>query len=81
MYFYQGNFIHCFPENMSKENIILITNIYICEENNFIFPKLLRKIRKIFINSYFNPFSAQGMMILTYIINIYLLKYKYKVIM
>lgn len=75
---YNGNFLKNFSQDISKERKDLIVKIYICEENSYIFPKMLRNIRKIFNNTYFNPLSAQGMIILSYIINIYLLKFKYK---
>lgn len=80
LYIYTGNFLQCIPKDISDENKNLIIKVYICEENKYILPKLLRNLRKIFKKSYFNPLSAQGMMILSYIINIYLLKFKYKIL-
>jgi hypothetical protein len=53
-----------------KDNI---TKIYILEENKLILPLIQRKIRLIFSNSFADPLSAQGMVILGCIINVYLM--------
>lgn len=52
-----------------KDNI---TKIYILEENKLILPFIQRKIRLLFSNSFADPLSAQGMVILGCIINVYM---------
>jgi hypothetical protein len=43
--------------------------------NSYAIPKYFEIYKRKFKNSFQNPLSAQGMLILGYIINIYLLKY------
>ena len=66
------------PPNLSKETQDTIVKIDFLNENKFIFPKFYRYIRKYFVNSFADPLSPQGMLILGYIINIYLLYFHWK---
>lgn len=52
-----------------KDNI---TKIYILEENKLILPMIQRRLRFLFLNSFADPLSAQGMVILGCIINLFL---------
>lgn len=45
--------------------------------NSYTIPKYFELYKRKFKNSFQNPLSAQGMLILAYIINIYLYKYHY----
>lgn len=66
------------PPNLSKDKQNLIIKIYILQENKYIIPKVYRNIRKYFVNCFGDPLSPQGMLILGYIINTYLLFYYWK---
>jgi hypothetical protein len=48
-----------------------ITKIYIMEENSLILPFIQRRLRLLFSYSFADPLSAQGMVILGCIINLY----------
>jgi hypothetical protein len=66
------------PNNLSKDKQDLIIKIYILQENKYIIPKVYRYIRTNFVNCFGDPLSPQGMLILGYIINTYLLYYYWK---
>jgi len=65
-------------QNLSRDKQDLIIKIYILQENKYIIPKIYKNIRKIFRNSFADPLSPQGMLILAYIINTYLLFYYWR---
>ena len=48
------------------------------EEQKYIIPYYFRKLNNIFEDSLFNPLSPQGLLILGYIINVYIMIYKWK---
>jgi hypothetical protein len=47
-------------------------------EDKYIIPHIFDKMNNMFSSSFANPLSPQGLLILGYIVNIYLLKYKWK---
>ena len=55
-----------------------ITKIYILEENKYYLPMIQRRLQTNFKKSFGNPCSAQGMVILACIINIYALYFHSK---
>jgi hypothetical protein len=48
------------------------------EEDKYIIPLFFRKLNNIFSSSFANPLSPQGLLLLGYIINTYLLRNKWK---
>jgi hypothetical protein len=48
------------------------------QEDKYIIPYIHSKICEFFNSSFANPLSPQGLLILGYIINVFLLKYKWK---
>lgn len=66
------------PSNLSKDKQDLIIKIYILQENKYIVPKIYRYIRRNFVDCFGDPLSPQGMLILGYIINTYLLYFYWK---
>lgn len=53
------------------------SNILEEEEDKYVIPLYFGKFKNIFSSSFGNPVSPQGLLILGYIINVYLLKYKW----
>ena len=47
-------------------------------EDKYIIPYIFGKMTNMFSSSFANPLSPQGLLILGYIVNVYLLKYKWK---
>jgi hypothetical protein len=66
------------PSNIPKDEQNLILKIYILHENKYYIPKLYRNIRKNFLNSFADPLSPQGMLILGYIVNTYVSYFYWK---
>jgi hypothetical protein len=65
-------------KNIPDKDKDLVINIHIIEEKKIPFMKEYKKIRGCFLNSFANPLSAQGLLILGYIVNLYTLKYYWK---
>ena len=59
--------------NNNSESSNLITNI----TNFYKIPMYFENLKSLFNHSFCNPLSPQGLIILSFIINIYLHKYKY----
>ena len=70
--------IQCMPNNIDIQTQKQIFKIYKCMENQYIIPRIMSKISSYFEKSFQTPFSPQGMLILAFIINIYLLKFYWK---
>ena len=70
--------ILCMPNNIDIQTQKQILKIYKCMENEYIIARIFNKINKICDKNYQTPFSAQGLLILAFIINIYLLKFYWK---
>ena len=63
------------PDNISEERKLMLAKIYIIHHHEFILPKYFEDLRYCFRKSFSNPISPQGMVILSYIVNIFLLKF------
>jgi hypothetical protein len=61
------------PEDRAKK----IISIY-CQEDDFFISRIHKKVGNLFSNSFQNPTSPQGMLILGLIINIFLMKFFWK---
>jgi Na+(H+)/acetate symporter ActP len=48
------------------------------EEEKYIIPKIFANFKNIFTSSFANPLSSQGLLLLGYIVNLYLITYKWK---
>ena len=70
--------ILCMPNNVDIQTQKQILKIYKCMENEYIITRIFNKINKICEKNFQTPFSAQGMIITAFIINIYLLKFYWK---
>lgn len=66
------------PPNISQERKLKIAQIYFAEEDKLLIPKLFRQLCGVFSESFANPFSPQGLLILGMITNVYLLKFYWK---
>jgi hypothetical protein len=67
------------PNNLLEERRDNILKIYFIHEDKYIIPKIYKTIRVKFANSFANPLSPQGLLILGYIVNTYLLFYYWKI--
>lgn len=63
--------------NLSLEDVIDVMNYINYYADVAVLPNFILYTRKIFNNSWKNPFSAQGMIIFAYIINCMLISFKY----
>lgn len=63
--------------NVSTQTIQNNFDTLHCYDKDFIIGDLFYQLRDIFQNSFLNPLSPQGLIILGYIINSYSLKYLY----
>ena len=61
------------PEDRAKK----IVSIY-CQEDDFFISRIHKKVGNLFSNSFQNPTSPQGMLILGLIINVFLMKFFWK---
>lgn len=68
-----GQCINNYPEYKNKE----INEIIDENSNIYILPDLRNKISKLYNLDTFNPVNYQGLLVLGYILNIYILKYKW----
>ena len=66
------------PKHIPKERRNIIIKIYFVHEDKYIFPKIYKNIRVKFANSFANPLSPQGMLILGYIMSSIALFFKWK---
>jgi len=60
-------------KNNNKKTIQLLNDTL----DLYIIPKYIDDLKYLFKSSFQNPFSAQGLIIIAFIINVYLHKYKY----
>ena len=63
--------------NVSTKTIKNHFDTLYCYDKDFVIGDIFYQIRDIFENSFYNPLSPQGLIILGYIINTYSLKYLY----
>ena len=77
LYIY-NDLIASMTDNISEERKLMIAKLYILHQHEYIIPKLHQDLEYCFRNSFGNPVSPQGMIILSYIINIFLLKFYWK---
>ena len=63
---------HGFKNNNKKTMQLLNDTL-----NLYIIPKYIEELKCMFKSSFQNPFSAQGLIIIAFIINVYIHKYKY----
>ena len=66
------------PDNIDNKKALKIIKIYFSEEDKLVIPRIYKKIEGCFENSFANPLSAQGMLILAMIVSAYLLKFYWK---
>ena len=66
------------PKDISEERKIRIKKIYMSIDNQNVISNVKNKIFGLSIHSFQNPMSPQGLLILAFIINIYLLKFYWK---
>jgi len=57
----------------SREDVTLAMQTLHCEERNFVLPYIIERGGNLFKDSFQNPLSAQGLIILGYIVNTVLL--------
>jgi hypothetical protein len=68
-----------YNKNTPSEDRLNPMDILKKEENKYIIPDLFYKLLNLFSNSFANPLSPQGLLILGYIVNTYLIYYKWNV--
>lgn len=66
------------PQDITKERQLAIAKVYFAEEDKFIVPEIYGKICTLFSDSFANPLSPQGMLILAMIVNVYLLHFYWR---
>ena len=55
-----------------------VMRVYSLEEDKLVVSRMHKRIEECFENSFGNPLSAQGMLILAMIMSVYLLKFYWK---
>ena len=66
------------PADMEQEKALKVMRIYSIEEDKLVIPIIHKRLEQCFENSFGNPMSAQGMLILAMIVSVYLLKFYWK---